>query len=253
MRTTLSKSAGGYLNKKWYEDENGLYLVKGCDNNCYEAQTEVIASTLATLLNLEAVPYYLDSSHNFPTLKSYKHNPYVSICYHYNEDVNSISFYEYISIMFPKRMRTWDIIKRVIVQNPEQLFLMFQFDAIIGNSDRHLNNWEITNVNNMLWYSPMFDFGAGLLSQFTDDEIRESYEGKLGPDLSKPFIKTHKKQMQTIKRYYGEYLIKKEDVDIGCILNELYERCKTTFDTLSIKRQKAILSYLKVRMEEYLC
>ena len=49
---------------------------------------------------------------------------------------------------------------------------IFMFDAIIGNTDRHQDNWGIVWGNNMPMFSPAFDNGSSLGREFSIEKLR---------------------------------------------------------------------------------
>lgn len=80
---------------------------------------------------------------------------------------------------------------------------MVLFDAIIGNTDRHLNNWEyILNLDGSIIQAPLFDNGASLLA--CEQNLPHSIH-RLGRDLAKPFEKTHFAQIKLMKKYFPQY------------------------------------------------
>lgn len=48
------------------------------------------------------------------------------------------------------------------------LTLLFEVDMLFGNEDRHLNNIAVLRCGDGFDYCPIFDFGAGLLSNTRD-------------------------------------------------------------------------------------
>ena len=51
---------------------------------------------------------------------------------------------------------------------PQYLTLLFEIDGLVLNDDRHLNNIAVLARNGTFDYCPIFDFGAGLLSNTRD-------------------------------------------------------------------------------------
>ena len=54
---------------------------------------------------------------------------------------------------------------------------MLVFDFLIGNSDRHQNNWAVLKSGDNTDFSPLYDNGSSLCS-FISDQQAESYMGK---------------------------------------------------------------------------
>lgn len=49
------------------------------------------------------------------------------------------------------------------------------FDALVGEQDRHEENWGITNEKNIITMSPIYDNGCSLLDKFQDELYAEKY------------------------------------------------------------------------------
>lgn len=54
---------------------------------------------------------------------------------------------------------------------------MLMFDYLIGNSDRHQNNWAILIKNDKMEWSPLYDNSSSLCSYISEDKIAD-YFGK---------------------------------------------------------------------------
>ena len=59
----------------------------------------------------------------------------------------------------------------------EGLMKMLMFDYLIGNSDRHQNNWAILIENDKKKWSPLYDNSSSLCAYVSEEKI-ESYFGK---------------------------------------------------------------------------
>lgn len=51
------------------------------------------------------------------------------------------------------------------------------FDYLIGNSDRHQNNWAILLEGNKMMWSPLYDNSSSLCAYISEEQI-ENYWGK---------------------------------------------------------------------------
>ncbi len=71
-------------------------------------------------------------------------------------------------------------IKRVLDDIEGSLFSDFVriaiFDALIGEQDRHEDNWGILNDNGILRISPLYDNGCSLVRDFADENKIAEYE-----------------------------------------------------------------------------
>lgn len=77
------------------------------------------------------------------------------------------------------------------------LLKMLIFDYLIGNSDRHQNNWAIISQNNKTYtFSPLYDNSSSLCCYLLEDDI----EGYLGRDANRlnSLVKTKSKSMVRI-------------------------------------------------------
>ncbi len=89
---------------------------------------------------------------------------------------------------------------------PRYLTLLFEIDALFLNDDRHLNNIAVLEKNGKYDYCPVFDNGAGLLSN-TQLSPMDIAPKALIPALSaRPFNTTFTRQMNTARSLYGQQL-----------------------------------------------
>lgn len=89
---------------------------------------------------------------------------------------------------------------------PEYLTLLFEIDSLVLNDDRHLNNIAVIEQNGKYDYCPVFDQGAGLLSnvQFSPMDIMPA---SLIRELrARPFHTTFNRQLHTAQGLYGKQL-----------------------------------------------
>jgi len=89
---------------------------------------------------------------------------------------------------------------------PKYLTLLFEIDALFLNDDRHLNNIAIIEKNGKFDYCPVFDNGAGLLSnvQFSPMDIEP--KGLIKDVLARPFNMSFTRQMNTARSLFGNQL-----------------------------------------------
>lgn len=91
-------------------------------------------------------------------------------------------------------------------QFPQYLTLLFEIDALVLNDDRHLNNIAVIAQNGKFDYCPIFDQGAGLLSnvQFAPMDIVP--KGLIAEVRARPFHTTFNRQIKTVQEFYGKQL-----------------------------------------------
>ena len=89
---------------------------------------------------------------------------------------------------------------------PEYLTLLFEIDSLVLNDDRHLNNIAVIEQDGKYNYCPIFDQGAGLLSnvQFSPMDIAPA--ALMRALRARPFNTTFNRQLHTIQGLYGKQL-----------------------------------------------
>jgi hypothetical protein len=145
-------------------------------------------------------------------------------------------------------------------------FKVLIFDYIIGNSDRHQNNWAIIKENNQIDIAPLYDNGSSLCSLILEEDINSYIDTNDtlrmnslvvtksrsivrldGKSKSKP---KHIEVIQYLKEhYYNEtkdfvfYIIKKLNEHK---INEILEK----IDCISYKRKKLISIFLNKKVND---
>lgn len=88
----------------------------------------------------------------------------------------------------------------------DYMTLLFEVDMLFGNEDRHLNNIAVLRRGEMFDYCPIFDFGAGLLSNIRDYPM-EIDPGALIKNLrAQPLNTTFARQVRAAQSVYGSQL-----------------------------------------------
>ena len=91
-------------------------------------------------------------------------------------------------------------------QFPQYLTLLFEVDALFCNDDRHLNNIAVLEQDGTYDYCPVFDNGAGLLSntQFLSMDIEP--KALVSTLQARPFLTTFNRQRNAARTLYGQQL-----------------------------------------------
>ena len=89
---------------------------------------------------------------------------------------------------------------------PQYLTLLFEVDALFLNDDRHLNNIAVLEKNGKYDYCPIFDNGAGLLSNTRDAPMDIEPRALIAAQRARPFQTTFNRQMGTARALYGRQL-----------------------------------------------
>lgn len=133
------------------------------------------------------------------------------------------------------------------------LYKMLLLDAIVGNRDRHLNNFDVY-LNKQTGYfenAIILDCGASLLYNLKDDELQELGDNEIGPDYAKPFKKTHTDQIQFLNKEIKEekHKIKLPKID-DKLLSKIYEIIIEigAEGKFSMKRIETIFKYVRNRL-----
>ena len=80
-------------------------------------------------------------------------------------------------------------ISRVCPCPPQCLTLQFQIDGLILNDDRHLNNIAVIARDGWFDYCPVFDQGAGLLSNVMDNPFEIIHKSLIAQAKARPLSK----------------------------------------------------------------
>ena len=104
---------------------------------------------------------------------------------------------------------------------PQYLTLLFEIDSLILNDDRHLNNIAVLEQGGAYDYCPIFDNGAGLLSNMQVYNVGIEPGWLIPSVMSRPFNISFNRQMGTVRRLYGNQLslpkFAKADIDGGLV------------------------------------
>jgi hypothetical protein len=188
-------TSDGVLKKKWKIINGKRYLIKaGNSLNTQEVFNEVIASKICDRLEIKHVPYdiYKENDSFFCACPNFiTTNTDLVSAWQIRESEkksNSTSDYEhYVSLA-----------ENLGVSNARlQVGKMLTLDYIIGNNDRHYNNFGlIRNAETLEWLScsPIFDCGNSLCCT----EAIITY-AKLNE--SKPFRSTHSEQIKLVEDF----------------------------------------------------
>ena len=86
------------------------------------------------------------------------------------------------------------------------LTLLFEVDALFLNDDRHLNNIAVLEQNGKYDYCPIFDNGAGLLSNVQMSPMDIDPKALIAAQRARPFNTTFNRQIGTVHSLYGQVL-----------------------------------------------
>ena len=86
---------------------------------------------------------------------------------------------------------------------PQYLTLLFEVDALFLNDDRHLNNIAVLEQGGRYDYCPIFDNGAGLLSNIQMSPLDIAPKALITALRARPFNTTFNRQVITSRSLYG--------------------------------------------------
>ena len=86
---------------------------------------------------------------------------------------------------------------------PQYLTLLFEVDALFLNDDRHLNNIAVLEQDGRYDYCPIFDNGAGLLSNTQLSPMDINPKALISAQRARPFNTTFNRQIISARNLYG--------------------------------------------------
>ena len=175
----------------------------------------------------------------------------------------------YLNIHDNERSTNYTIsnIKKTLDELDKELFKDFIrlmiFDALIGEQDRHEENWGIEKINGKYYFSPFYDNGCSLLRNFKDETYAKFYyDGVKNFDAyinnSKTIIykednKSKYKHFELIKYLYNYEtdVVKKELLNLKKLTDEEIKNVvnKIPDGLLTNKHKEYIIMYLKKRRD----
>lgn len=248
-----TKTSNGVLSKGWYSVNSIKKLVKGNSHSeagkttGYEPFSEVLVSVLLDVIGAPHVEYELDFACNYPEIHTYDCN-WVSTCKMIDTRKQLVHYAQYADVLSGGECKDYFSFLIKHKDLAYGVYRMIAVDAIVGNSDRHLNNFDIMWDGKSATLAPIFDNGAALLSLISDKGIKDNWKG-VGPDKAKPFKKTHADQVRLFRGRLGD--IKLSHCNIDDIYREWEKRSSTVLELIDTKRAESIKSYLYNRLCEY--
>ena len=83
---------------------------------------------------------------------------------------------------------------------------LFEIDSLFLNDDRHLNNIAVLEEKGKYKYCPIFDNGAGLLSDTQMSPMDIEPKALISTIKARPFLTSFTRQMNTARTLYGKQL-----------------------------------------------
>jgi hypothetical protein len=257
-RNITTATSKGCVSKAIYSENNINYMVKGnlIFNNGhdfgYEPYSEVMVSIIAKHLGIPCTEYKIVDSSLFKEVKAYNIN-HVSICEMdiLLKDTQRMSINQYITLLRGKEPNAnmfWNILLKLQIDS-YYFCSMLVLDAIVGNEDRHLNNWDIIVSRQGVNMARIFDTGASLLALVPDRKL--SLDFSIGRDISKPFKETHTRQLALLRRDYPQFRLSIYKSQIEYKLDNIMYELTPTINLLPEYRRQCVSKYIRNRFLHY--
>lgn len=256
-------NAKGSRVKKFAIDKNGekaFFKYQGKDYLVSEACSEKMSYEIAKILGYDCARIEL-AKDNDGTLGVLN---YLFVDIGNTEHIDAVS---YLNIHDNERPEYYTIsnIKKILDELDKSLFNDFikimVFDALVGEQDRHEENWGIERIGDRYKLSPLYDNGDNLLRNFKDEVYAEKYYSgiksfdayinKSETIIYKESTKKKYKHFELIRYLNDEYYevvqneIKKLEILSDEIISDIVNKIP---DELLTKRHKEyIIIYLKKR------
>ncbi len=208
--------------EKWYDKENGKWYK--VDRMGYEALSEAVISRLLQYSNIKSeTPFtFVDYEVEKVNVHSRERNACVSnnflgekqsiitVSHILKQSVSKDYMRKLKALSSDKKRIEYlaETVKEItgLYDFPFYLALLFEIDALFVNDDRHLNNIAVIEENGSFSYCPVFDNGAGLLSDVIDFPMDISPTGLLKTVKARPFNMSFNRQKNIVIELYGQQL-----------------------------------------------
>ena len=251
--------------KKWavdIDDEIAMFKYEAKDHICSEACSEKIAYEIAKVLGYPCARIELAKDNenvigvlNYIFSDKYK-KPHTDIVAYLNPDDKSRNEFYTISNIKNKL----DSINCYLFKEFIKILI---FDALIGEQDRHEENWGITEIEGEFHISPLYDNGDSLLNYFKNEELAQkfydgikdfdSYINKSTTQIYKEDNTTkykHFELIESLKNQYHDTIVLEID-NINKLTDEIIENIVNDIpdELLTKKHKEYIILYLIKRRE----
>ncbi len=253
-----ASEGSGRSEKIWLQNpdtgQTGLFKFKK-DAGTTDHVSECIAYEIAQVLGLPCAKFELGMYHGREGSMSYNiiQNSkqilvegiyFITLVYQqYNPE-------QFIDIKTKHRYSV-EMVKKAIEQSvPIEGFLkMLVFDYLIGNSDRHQNNWAILIENDKKEWSPLYDNSSSLCAYIPEDQIA----GYLGKDKNRwnSLVDTKSRSLLRCKEFDEK---RPTHLKVLKYLKENYftETCSFAEKIVTLMTEEQICDILKSYSEEEL-
>lgn len=229
---------------------------------CSESCSEKISYEIAKVLDYECAEIELAQDEkgtlgilNYLFVDKNKNEEHIDIISYINKNNESA-----------KEFYTLENIKKCLDQIDSNLFYDFLkimiFDALVGEQDRHEENWGLIVTDGKYKISPLYDNGCSLLREFYNEETAQKYYN--GEKNFEKYINRSKtliynesrkkyKHFELIKKLYTDYPveIKFEINNLKKLTNQKIENIvnKIPAGIITEKHKEYIIKYIKRRRD----
>lgn len=227
--------------EKWFDKDTGKWYK--LDRFGYEALTETVISKLLSKSNIESDTPFSFARYEMERLNVHGRERTGCRSESFLKDGQSIItlsrlFSQHLGTSLKDKLEGLDSDKKRVrylaeataeltglKEFPQYLTLLFEVDALFLNDDRHLNNIAVIEQNESFEYCPIFDNGAGLLSDIQFSPMDIAPKGLIKNVVARPFNTSFNRQINTARALYGKQLIMPEltRAEITKLLNPLLE------------------------------
>ena len=227
--------------EKWFDKETNKWYK--LDQFGYEALTETVISKLLEKSNIESYTPFSFARYEMERLNVHGRDRTGCSSKNFLKDGQSIIT---LSHLFSRQLGTSlkDKLERLssdkkrirylaeataeytgLKEFPQYLTFLFEVDALFLNDDRHLNNIAVIEQNGKFKYCPIFDNGAGLLSNVQFSPMDISPQALIKDLVARPFNTSFTRQINTARSLYDKQLNMPQLTrkDIGSELEALLE------------------------------
>lgn len=196
-----TKTSNGMLSKGWYDLGDGAeYLVKACSMGNYEPFGEFLGGNISHIMTEGyALKVKLDVASKYPELTNYDF-PYVSLVKKWESKRTEqyAKLVDRLSVNLPEHSGYWEwLAENATPLLWKQICIMLITDAVVGNQDRHWNNFDIDYSTRDI--PALIDYGVSCLAVnvYSLDQIKGSKEILL--DSTKSFEESNMENMELVK------------------------------------------------------
>ena len=219
--------------EKWFDRESGKWYK--LDQFGYEALAETVTSALLEHSNIESDTAFTFTRYQMEKLHVHGRDRNGCVSRNFlrpGQQIVTLShlFRQYLGAPLGEKLSKLSSDKKrlaYLVEEtaaltgleafPQYLTLLFEVDALVLNEDRHLNNIAVLERGGRFDYCPIFDNGAGLLSNTQIYQMDIDPKALIPTVQARPFNTSFNRQISNARALYGQQLhlpkLRREDIE----------------------------------------